>query len=264
MMTQPGALSPIESHGTRQPMARQSFVHGGRPRWRGLAPVVRRGARARAHGRRRRVARVPHSPQRIGGPRVSRTGTRPSPPGAALFARMRPSAAARTAAPRRARRLLAAAGVLAAGLAPALLPRAAGAVPGPVHPGLPLDPVWAGAPFGAGDSLTVAVSDPDGTPPSGSSSLRCRPTGGTHPDAQAACNRLAELAPSAGGAHDPFAPVPPDRVCTQIYAGSRTAHVTGTWLGRPVDATFTLKNGCEVARWRTLEPVLPPVERTGP
>ena len=48
-------------------------------------------------------------------------------------------------------------------------------------------------------------------------------------------------------------------MCTQQYGGPATARVTGTWQGQHVDATFDRTNGCEIARWNTLRPVLPNV-----
>jgi hypothetical protein len=39
--------------------------------------------------------------------------------------------------------------------------------------------------------------------------------------------------------------------------GPQTAHITGTWQGQRVDATFRRTDGCEISRWRTMEPVLP-------
>ena len=56
---------------------------------------------------------------------------------------------------------------------------------------------------------------------------------------------------------DAFAPVPRDAVCTLRYGGPATARVTGTWAGRPVDATYGRTNGCEIARWDRLVPLLP-------
>jgi hypothetical protein len=46
-----------------------------------------------------------------------------------------------------------------------------------------------------------------------------------------------------------------------IYGGPATAHVTGTWAGRPVDASYNRGNGCETSRWDRMEPFLP---RLGP
>ncbi|WP_307865320.1 SSI family serine proteinase inhibitor [Streptomyces montanisoli] len=108
-----------------------------------------------------------------------------------------------------------------------------------------------------GAVLTVSVSDPSGAVPSATYELRCAPAGGTHPHAADACDRLGVL--DRDGA-DPFAPVPDGQICTQIYGGPATAHITGTWRGRAVDAAFDRRNGCEIARWRGLVPVLPALD----
>jgi hypothetical protein len=106
----------------------------------------------------------------------------------------------------------------------------------------------------AGDQFTVTVADSGAQGADGTYRLTCRPTGGTHKQAQAACDRLAEL---ARGGRDPFAPVSGDAPCTLQYGGPASARVTGSWQGRPIDASFNKKDGCEIARWRALEPVLP-------
>ena len=72
--------------------------------------------------------------------------------------------------------------------------------------------------------------------------LVCDPAGGDHPDPEGACRLLNEL-------KDPFAPVPPDTMCTEIYGGPQTATVTGTFRGEPVDAEFSRTDGCQIARW---------------
>ena len=82
--------------------------------------------------------------------------------------------------------------------------------------------------------------------------LTCDPAGGDHPDAQRACNALAAAKTQA---KDPFAPPPQDQMCTQIYGGPQVATVKGTWQGKPVTATFTRKNGCELKRWSDLGPL---------
>lgn len=57
------------------------------------------------------------------------------------------------------------------------------------------------------------------------------------------CQRLENLPVSA------FEPVPPGRVCTQIYGGPATAVVRGKLRGREVVGRFTLRNGCQIDRW---------------
>ncbi|WP_437114848.1 SSI family serine proteinase inhibitor [Streptomyces longispororuber] len=103
------------------------------------------------------------------------------------------------------------------------------------------------------DRLTVTFSEGSGTA-ARTYKLECRSAGGSHPSARAACERLEQLA-SEG--IDPFKPVPRGAMCTQVYGGPQTARVTGTWKGRPVDASFRRTDGCEVGRWNTLVPVLP-------
>ncbi|MEU6823817.1 SSI family serine proteinase inhibitor [Streptomyces atriruber] len=103
------------------------------------------------------------------------------------------------------------------------------------------------------DHLTVTVTGSGGEG-DGTYELNCHPTGGTHPNAAEACERLQEV--TVWGT-DPFAPVPKDSMCTMQYGGPATAHVTGVWQGRPVDATYDRSNGCEISRWDGLVPVLP-------
>jgi hypothetical protein len=81
--------------------------------------------------------------------------------------------------------------------------------------------------------------------------LRCAdPVSGDLPDPAAACAHLQALA-------DPFAPPPGDRVCTQQYGGPQTATVTGRWAGEDVDLVLARTNGCEIAQWDSLGPLLP-------
>ncbi|GHH69889.1 hypothetical protein GCM10018793_03060 [Streptomyces sulfonofaciens] len=107
--------------------------------------------------------------------------------------------------------------------------------------------------FADHDQLTVTVTDA-GTGIDGSYVLECRPNGGTHPNPVGACGRLGEMF-TVG--RDPFAPLPERSICTLQYGGPATAHVTGTWQGRVVDARFKRTDGCEVSRWDALVPVLP-------
>lgn len=54
-----------------------------------------------------------------------------------------------------------------------------------------------------------------------------------------------------------FFPKPgPPPLCTQQYGGPQTAVVTGTYLGREVNCRFSRTDGCEIARWRSMAPLL--------
>ncbi|MCX5049398.1 MULTISPECIES: SSI family serine proteinase inhibitor [unclassified Streptomyces] len=110
-----------------------------------------------------------------------------------------------------------------------------------------------------GDRLTVTVQHAgDGT--DGTYVLSCHPGGGTHPDVSAACDALDHR--TVWG-RDTFAPVADDSVCTMQYGGPATAHVTGTWAGRPVDASYDRSDGCEIGRWDRLVPLLPDLRPQG-
>ena len=143
------------------------------------------------------------------------------------------------------RRLVLTATASVAALA-AAVPAAGAASPVPLPLPLPL--------LSQPDELTVTVAGTGNARTTGTYKLQCGPTGGTHPSARAACERLDELAREG---RNPFAPVPKDQMCTQMYGGPATARVTGTWQGKRVDAAFNRGNGCEISRWQTLEPVLP-------
>ncbi|WP_460067530.1 SSI family serine proteinase inhibitor [Streptomyces sp. YKOK-I1] len=82
----------------------------------------------------------------------------------------------------------------------------------------------------------------------------CRPAGGRHPDVSGAC-RTVDRGTRWG--RDPFAPVPSGSLCTMRYGGPATAHVTGRWAGRPVEATYDRRDGCEIERWNRMVPLLP-------
>ena len=76
------------------------------------------------------------------------------------------------------------------------------------------------------------------------------PVSGDLPDPAAACAHLQGLT-------DPFAALPGDQVCSQQYGGPETAHVTGRWAGVDVDLALARTNGCQLAQWSSLGPLLP-------
>jgi hypothetical protein len=156
--------------------------------------------------------------------------------------------ASRTTAPSGLRRLVvgAAASVAAFGSLAAVSPAAyAQAFPSPVG----LD----GGQGPARDHLTVTVRNAGGEV-DGTYELYCGPDGGSHPDPDGAC---AVLERDTRWGKDVFAPAPEGGFCTMQYGGPATAHVTGTWAGRPVDATYDRRDGCGIARWDRLVPLLP-------
>ncbi|MFD8350595.1 SSI family serine proteinase inhibitor [Streptomyces coelicoflavus] len=104
-----------------------------------------------------------------------------------------------------------------------------------------------------GDHLTVTVRDA-GPGMDGTYELSCHPTAGDHPDPEGAC---AVVEGDTRWGRDTFAPVPEGSVCTMQYGGPATAHVTGVWAGRPVDATYDRRDGCEISRWDRMVPLLP-------
>jgi Subtilisin inhibitor-like len=99
-------------------------------------------------------------------------------------------------------------------------------------------------------ALTITVWPQGMDGPSKRWTLRCDPLGGTHPARAAACRRLDALA-------SPFEPIPKDAVCTQIYGGPAVAVVTGEYRGKRIWARFRRRDGCEIARWKRLRPLLP-------
>ncbi len=73
----------------------------------------------------------------------------------------------------------------------------------------------------------------------------------SHPNAAAACAAIKANP-------DILAPSKPSgsQACTQQYGGPQVAVVTGTFRGRSVHSTFTRTDGCEIARWKAMAPLL--------
>ncbi|MEU9984218.1 SSI family serine proteinase inhibitor [Streptomyces sp. NPDC050856] len=107
-----------------------------------------------------------------------------------------------------------------------------------------------------GDHLRLTVTNSGDPANDGTFELSCHPAAGSHPAPQAACDRLDEL---TRWGEDPFAPVPPGTQCSLQYGGPATAHLEGTWAGRPVDTDFRRSDGCEIVRWDRFPPLLPPI-----
>ncbi|NEY34511.1 hypothetical protein GTU99_20270 [Streptomyces sp. PRKS01-65] len=104
-----------------------------------------------------------------------------------------------------------------------------------------------------GDHLTVTVRNA-GKGRDGTFELYCHPGGGSHPDPEGAC---ATVERNTRWGQDAFAPAARGAMCTMQYGGPATARVTGVWAGRPVDATYDRRDGCAIARWDSMVPLLP-------
>lgn len=120
--------------------------------------------------------------------------------------------------------------------------------------GLPLPDLFGSTTSSAATHLTVTYkADQDAKAMSWH--LQCDPPGGDHPRAADAC---ALLSAAVIEGRDPFAPTPKDQMCTFIFGGPQTATVEGTWNLNKVKASFSRANGCEIARWDALGPLLEP------
>lgn len=98
--------------------------------------------------------------------------------------------------------------------------------------------------------LTVTFWPKGKDGPSRTASLTCDPNGGTHPDPGRACPAL-DAHPEA------LRPVPGDVACTEIYGGDQVAEVEGTGPGgERIRAILNRTNGCEIARWDALAPLI--------
>lgn len=108
-----------------------------------------------------------------------------------------------------------------------------------------------GASGAATTELTITI-DETGSGATRTSTLTCEPAGGDHPDAEEACSALTAVGPEV------FEEPAHDQTCTQQYGGPQVATVEGTVDGNAVRATFARTDGCEIAHWDSLVPLLPP------
>jgi hypothetical protein len=102
--------------------------------------------------------------------------------------------------------------------------------------------------------LTVRLTESPGAPPY-TFRLEAREgtpgPGSTLPDPAAALEALQRFG------EDIFFPKPgPPKMCTQQYGGPQVAVVTGWFLARKVHSEFSRTDGCEIARWRAMAPLL--------
>lgn len=108
---------------------------------------------------------------------------------------------------------------------------------------------------GAGNAELSIMVKPGGSGQPANYTLVCRDgvpaAESQHPSAAAACAAL-----KASAALLSPAPRPTDKACTQQYGGPQEATVTGSVDDRPVEAAFSLRDGCEIAQWNAAKDVL--------
>jgi hypothetical protein len=99
-------------------------------------------------------------------------------------------------------------------------------------------------------SLVVTI-DPDGEEAQSAKSMELNCKAPTDSDACGA---------AAGISAADLASTPNDVACTQQFGGPETATIKGTLRGEPVEASFARSDGCEIARWDKVKPLLDQVK----
>jgi predicted small secreted protein len=100
------------------------------------------------------------------------------------------------------------------------------------------------------DHLVLELDRGEGGEPERYTLTCAAPVAGNLPDLAGACAHLQ-------GLDDPFAALPADQMCTEQYGGPQAARVTGRWAGQAVDLELARTNGCQIAQWDRLGPLLP-------
>lgn len=102
--------------------------------------------------------------------------------------------------------------------------------------------------------LTIRLTESPGAP---EYSFRLEASGGTVRSGSTLPDPAAALEAVERFGEDIFFPKPgPPKLCTQQYGGPQVAVVTGWFLGRKVHSQFSRTDGCEIARWRAMAPLL--------
>lgn len=137
-----------------------------------------------------------------------------------------------------------------AGPNPSLSPDAETTAPAPSPSAAPLT-----AGPGQGNAELAITVKPSETDAPASFTLVCQSgvpaAESQHPNAANACTALKNNAAILNPA-----PRPTNMACTQQYGGPQQATVTGVVDGTPIEASFTLRDGCEIAAWNAVKDVL--------
>ena len=100
-------------------------------------------------------------------------------------------------------------------------------------------------------SLTVTV-DPDGA--DGPEQPRTLELDCAEPTDSPACGA------AAGVSAADVRPTAKGTACTMVYGGPEEATIKGTIRGEAIDASFKRTDGCEIARWEKVQPLLAEVK----
>ncbi len=102
--------------------------------------------------------------------------------------------------------------------------------------------------------LTIRLTETPGGP---AWTFRLQASGGALTDGSNLPDAAAALDAVERFGAEVFFPQPgPPKMCTQQYGGPQVAHVTGWFHGRQVNSAFSRTDGCEIARWRAMAPLL--------
>ena len=102
--------------------------------------------------------------------------------------------------------------------------------------------------------LTIRLTESPGAAPY---TFRLMARDGTPSPGSTLPNPSAALEAVQRFGEDIFFPKPgPKKMCTQQYGGPQVAVVTGWFLARRVNSQFSRTDGCEIARWRAMAPLL--------
>jgi hypothetical protein len=104
----------------------------------------------------------------------------------------------------------------------------------------------------AGPNVSLAVRYDDGFGHRHRATLTCRAetaraTGWLARSPVRACRRARRLP----------APIPANRMCTQIYGGPQTARITGRVGARRINRKLSRTNGCRIGEWSRMAPLVP-------
>ena len=103
------------------------------------------------------------------------------------------------------------------------------------------------APAAAQVVLTFDITN-GATKPATHWTLRCDPTGGTHPHAAATCAMLLKM-------KKPFALPAKHLMCPMIMVSDRSIHVKGTWFGTKINRVI-VDGGCDLSLFNKVDTVM--------